>query len=133
MNKKSKKKLKDIAGIFKLYGLPYGKSLEYEYYSYLEIFPDNEVFQDIDIYVETLGLIWNGDLDFTRYESTLKLIADEINYDLYIVQRGSTGMLPTPYEKTTLTNDSIKIIERSSHAKDSKSNFRLFIRKLFRI
>jgi hypothetical protein len=53
---------------------------------YRDRYPDNEVYFNANIIVESLGKIWFGDLDITTDKCFLEELANEIDEDLYIVR-----------------------------------------------
>jgi hypothetical protein len=53
---------------------------------YREMFPDNEVYFNANIFVLGEGKIWYGDLDVTNDIEALKNVASRIGKDLYILR-----------------------------------------------
>lgn len=53
---------------------------------YREMYPENEVYFNANIFVLGEGKIWHGDLDVTRDKEVLQEIAREIGKDLFILR-----------------------------------------------
>ncbi len=53
--------------------------------SYIEKYPDNEVYFNANIFVLGEGKVWYGDVDVTKDMDSLQNVAREIGKDLYIL------------------------------------------------
>ena len=76
----------DIEQVFRQHGFHLSRMIGYSKSMYVRTFPNNTVYFNANIFVEGHGKIWYGDIDFTLDENTLKLIAAELNTDLYILR-----------------------------------------------
>lgn len=74
---------------------------------YREMFPDNEVYFNANIFVLGEGKIWYGDLDVTNDIEALKNVASRIGKDLYILRE-----MDGRFENESL--DDSEIIRRST-------------------
>lgn len=74
------------SGIFKDFKYPEGRMVSYSKGEYLSRYPNNKVIFNGNIFTKKLGKIWYGDIDLTKDESTLKLIAKRVGEDLYILR-----------------------------------------------
>jgi hypothetical protein len=53
---------------------------------YRDMFPDNEVYFNANIFVLGEGKIWYGDIDVTDDIDALQSVANQIGKDLYILR-----------------------------------------------
>ena len=53
---------------------------------YRDMFPDNEVYFNANIFVLGEGKIWYGDIDVTKEKEQLENVARKIGKDLYILR-----------------------------------------------
>lgn len=72
--------------VFYSRGLIRGRLISGSKSRYREMYPDNEVYFNANIFVLGEGKIWNGDLDITRDKDVLEEIAREIGKDLFILR-----------------------------------------------
>jgi hypothetical protein len=67
-------------------GLISGRMISSSKSSYIEKFPENEVYFNANIFVLGEGKVWYGDLDLTKDGDILKNIASSSGKDLYVLR-----------------------------------------------
>jgi|688.fasta_scaffold86144_3 hypothetical protein len=76
-------KMKDV---FYSNGLIAGRLISGSKSGYRDLYPDNEVYFNANVFVLGEGKIWHGDLDITKDREILLEIAREIGKDLFILR-----------------------------------------------
>ena len=74
-----------ILELFTEYNLVLGRLISYSKSTYRKVHPNNLVLFNANIFTESLGKIWHGDLDVTKDEKKLQIICNNIGEDLYIL------------------------------------------------
>jgi hypothetical protein len=71
--------------IFKKHGLNIARMISWSKSRYREEYPDHVVVFNANVFTESSGKVWYGDLDLTKDEDVLKSIAKEIGEPLYVL------------------------------------------------
>lgn len=80
------KKIKIMKEFFVNEGLMEGRMVSHSKSSYVEKFPENEVYFNANVFVLGEGKIWYGDLDVTKDLEMLESIASNIGKDIFILR-----------------------------------------------
>lgn len=72
--------------IIKNNGLHLARMVCFSKSSYRNKYPDNDVIFNANIFTESSGKVWYGDLDLTLEEDVLKKIAKEVGEPLYVLR-----------------------------------------------
>lgn len=71
--------------IFEKHGLNIARMLAWSKSRYREEYPDHVVVFNANVFTESSGKVWHGDLDLTLDGDVLKSIAKEIGEPLYVL------------------------------------------------
>ena len=74
-----------IDNLFTEYNLVSGRIISYSKSTYRNKYPNSLVVFNANIFTESLGKIWHGDLDVTKDEKKLQIICNNIGEVLYIL------------------------------------------------
>ena len=75
----------NMIDIFKKHGLNIARMLAWSKSRYREEYPDHVVVFNANVFTESSGKVWHGDLNLTKDGDVLKSIAKEIGEPLYVL------------------------------------------------
>lgn len=74
-----------IDDLFQSEGLIPGRMISGSKSGYRRMYPDNEVYFNANIVIESLGKIWYGDLDIDVDRNKLEKVARKLNEPIYVL------------------------------------------------
>ena len=75
----------NMKDIFEKHGLNIARMLAWSKSRYREEYPDHVVVFNANVFTESSGKVWHGDLNLTKDGDVLKSIAEEIGEPLYVL------------------------------------------------
>ena len=76
----------NMKDIFEKHGLNIARMLAWSKSRYREEYPDHVVVFNANVFTESSGKVWHGDLDLTKDGDKLSFISKEIGEPLYVLR-----------------------------------------------
>ena len=77
---------REISGVFIRNAMPWGRMVSSSKSAYRELYPENDVLFNANIFALGKGKIWWGDVDLTADWETLEKIASELGKSLFVLR-----------------------------------------------